>query len=109
MRIAFLVMASAVIPAAVSAQPWNVPWSGYAHDPQHRAVSATAAQPLHNIHWRTLVDLVSASNVNPPSNGMGVNVDMDFTIDVNSPEASSAPLILAGPIAFVAWRRLRVC
>src|SRR5579863_8089363 len=43
----------------------NVAWSGYAHDPQHTAISAQAAQPLHAIHWQTPVDL------NPPGGGQG--------------------------------------
>ena len=29
----------------VAAQNPNIPWSGYAHDAQHTAISATAAQP----------------------------------------------------------------
>ncbi len=43
----------------------NISWSGYAHDPQHTAISAQAAQPLHSIHWQTPVDL------NPPGGGKG--------------------------------------
>ncbi len=68
MRLAVLVLSSALIPAALCAQALNIPWSGYAHDPQHTAVSATAAQPLQNIHWRASVDLVNAPNPNMPSN-----------------------------------------
>lgn len=49
-----------VTPAAV---PCLAPaqWSGYAHDPQHTAVSGAAAQPLNGIHWQTPID------TNPPS------------------------------------------
>jgi hypothetical protein len=36
-------------------------WPNYAHDPQHSAVSAVAAQPLNKTHWSTPVDL------HPPS------------------------------------------
>lgn len=36
-------------------------WPNYAHDSQHSAVSAVAAQPLSKIHWSTPVDL------SPPS------------------------------------------
>jgi hypothetical protein len=43
--------------AVAFAQSLNVPWSGYAHDPQHSALSAAAAQPLNNIHWSTTVGL----------------------------------------------------
>jgi hypothetical protein len=35
-------------------------WTGYAHDPQHTAVSGTAAQALNKIHWQTPID------TNPP-------------------------------------------
>ena len=35
----------------------DIPWSGYAHDPQHTAVSANGAQNLNSIHWQTPVDL----------------------------------------------------
>ena len=45
------------------AQSLNVPWSGYAHDPQHTALSTTAAQSLNSIHWSTPVDQ------NPPGSG----------------------------------------
>ena len=43
----------------------DMQWSGYAHDPQHTAVSAQKAQALHSIHWQTPVDL------NPPGGGQG--------------------------------------
>ncbi len=39
------------------AQSIRVPWSDYAHDPQHSALSPVASQPLANIHWQTPVDL----------------------------------------------------
>jgi hypothetical protein len=32
-------------------------WSGYAHDPQHTAISINASQPLQEIAWQTPVDL----------------------------------------------------
>jgi hypothetical protein len=47
----------ALISTPVFAQSLNVPWSGYAHDPQHTALSAAAAQSLSHIHWSTPVDL----------------------------------------------------
>ena len=43
----------------------DIPWSGYAHDPQHTALSANQAQSVHSIHWQTPVDL------NPPGGGQG--------------------------------------
>lgn len=52
-------------PLLVSSQALNIPWSGYAHDAQHTATSAAAAQTLSNIHWQTPVDL------NPPGGGSG--------------------------------------
>lgn len=59
------------------------------------------------IYTETAV-IQAVGGTNDP-NGMGFNLDVDFIIDVNSPEPSSALLILAGLIALVAWRRLRVC
>jgi len=56
-------LACAVLPAGAFGQALNIPWSGYAHDPQHTAVSATAAQALNRTHWSTPVDL------NPPVGG----------------------------------------
>jgi hypothetical protein len=32
-------------------------WSGYAHDPQHTAISAVASQPIDMVRWQTPVDL----------------------------------------------------
>src|SRR5271170_26524 len=51
------------------AQALKVPWSGYAHDPQHTAVSAAPARELSNILWRTSVDLINAPNPNTPTAG----------------------------------------
>jgi hypothetical protein len=48
-------------PGFLPGQALDVPWAGYAHDAQHTAVSATAAQGLNGIHWSTPVDL------NPPA------------------------------------------
>jgi hypothetical protein len=39
------------------AQSIRVPWSDYAHDPQHTALSPFASQPLTTIHWQVPVDL----------------------------------------------------
>src|SRR6185312_16006056 len=61
----FVLAALAFLPSGLSAQPLNVPWNGYAHDPQHTGTSATAAQPLVTKHWQTPVDL------NPPGGGSG--------------------------------------
>jgi hypothetical protein len=80
-------------PFLVSAQPLNVPWSGYAHDPQHTATSATAAQSLNNIHWQTPVDL------NPPGGGGGV-----LFVHYGSPVVTAANTIIVpvenGPAGF---------
>src|SRR5436309_332091 len=32
------------------------PWSGYAHDAQHTAISAYGSQPLQGIAWQAAVD-----------------------------------------------------
>jgi hypothetical protein len=44
-------------PTGARAQSIRVPWSDYAHDPQHTALSPAASQPLANLHWQTPVDL----------------------------------------------------
>jgi hypothetical protein len=46
-----------LLPAILAAQALNIPWSGYAHDPQHTAISASVSQPLVSVHWQTPVDL----------------------------------------------------
>ena len=43
--------------AATLAQSIRIPWSDYAHDAQHSAISPAASQPLHRILWQTPVDL----------------------------------------------------
>jgi len=47
--------------ACLRAQPAAVPWSGYAHDPQHSGLSTIGAQRLERIKWSTPVDLVLAN------------------------------------------------
>lgn len=42
--------------AAAQASLAQGPWVGYAHDPQHTATSATAAQTLNSVHWQTTID-----------------------------------------------------
>jgi len=39
------------------AQSIRLPWSGYAHTPQHDAIASVASQPLNRILWHTPVDL----------------------------------------------------
>ena len=59
MRIRFtLVVAFSawLVGATVEAQSLRVPWSGYAHDPQHNDISPMPAQPLNRILWQTSVD-----------------------------------------------------
>jgi hypothetical protein len=53
MKSAARVLFLAAVPVSVFAQAW----SGYAHDPQHTATSATASQSLNSIHWQTPIDL----------------------------------------------------
>jgi hypothetical protein len=81
---AFAVLAfQCFVPPLVRAQALNVPWSGYARDPQHTAVSATASQPLNRIHWSTPVDL------NPPNGGSG-----ELFIHYGSPIVTAANTVL---------------
>lgn len=49
-------------PTGTWAQSIRVPWSDYAHDPQHTALSPVASQPLANLHWQTSVDLSVPTN-----------------------------------------------
>lgn len=65
MKYFMLPVALAAVPCLASAQALSIPWSGYGHDPQHTAMSATAAQSLNTIHWQTPVDQ------NPPGGGTG--------------------------------------
>ncbi|HLX96118.1 MAG TPA: hypothetical protein VKU37_10285, partial [Verrucomicrobiae bacterium] len=46
-----------LIAAGAQAQSIRLPWSGYAHDPQHDAIAPVASQPLNRILWHTPVDL----------------------------------------------------
>src|SRR5580698_6210378 len=64
--LALACFAGFLIPVTIYAQA-NVPWSGYAHDPHHTAVSAVPARELTKILWRTSVDLINAPNPNEPS------------------------------------------
>ena len=63
-----------LVDAETPCQSPDIPWSGYAHDPQHTAVSANQAQSLRSIHWKTAVDL------NPPGGAQG-----DLLIHYGSP------------------------
>lgn len=47
------------IPGSLFAQALNIPWSGYAHDAQHTAISGSASQSLIKKHWWTPVDTTS--------------------------------------------------
>ena len=60
-RVRLAVGAAAVcgclLPTSAPAQSLRVPWSGYAHDAQHNAVSPAPSQPLNRILWQAPVDL----------------------------------------------------
>ena len=56
-------LALALSPSLAWAQ-LSIPWSGYAHDPQHTGTSATAAQALNSIHWQTPIDTSGAAGGN---------------------------------------------
>jgi hypothetical protein len=51
--------------AVLRAQPAAVPWSSYAHDPQHTGLSTIGAQRLEQIKWTTPVDLVLQNTSGP--------------------------------------------
>ena len=53
---------SLLLPGRAPAQSIRVPWSDYAHDPQHSAISPVASQPLLHLHWQTSVDLSVPTN-----------------------------------------------
>ena len=55
-------VASLLLPGSAKAQSIRVPWSDYAHDPQHTAISPVASQPLHRVIWQTSVDLSVPTN-----------------------------------------------
>jgi hypothetical protein len=71
------------MPCLATAQALNIPWSGYGHDAQHTAVSATAAQTLSKIHWQTPVDL------NPPGGGSG-----DLYVHYGSPVVTAGNTVI---------------
>ena len=63
LRVSFLF--AVLAPCFLYAQALSVPWSGYGHDPQHTANSATAGQPLNRIHWSTTIDLGNVGTPGP--------------------------------------------
>lgn len=56
------VVAGLLLPGSARAQSIRVPWSDYAHDAQHTAISPIASQPLHRLVWQTSVDLTVPTN-----------------------------------------------
>jgi hypothetical protein len=46
-----------LVPVCILSQSLTVPWSNYARDPQHTAVSKVASLPLTRIRWQAPVDL----------------------------------------------------
>jgi hypothetical protein len=55
-------LAGSLLHGSARAQSIRVPWSDYAHDSQHTALSPVASQPLHHLHWQTSVDLSVPTN-----------------------------------------------
>ena len=55
-------VAGLLLPGSALAQSIRVPWSDYAHDSQHTAISPVASQPLLHLHWQTSVDLSVPTN-----------------------------------------------
>ena len=55
-------IAGLLLPGSAKGQSIRVPWSDYAHDSQHTAISPVASQPLHRVIWQTSVDLSVPTN-----------------------------------------------
>lgn len=51
--------------AGLRAQTVTAPWSSYARDPQHTALSTIGAQRLERIKWNTPVDQVLQGSSGP--------------------------------------------
>ena len=51
--------------AGLCAQTVTVPWSSYAHDPQHTGLSTIGAQRLELVKWTTPIDLVLQRTAGP--------------------------------------------
>ena len=51
--------------AGLCAQTVTVPWSSYAHDPQHTGLSTIGAQRLELVKWKTPIDLVLQGSAGP--------------------------------------------
>ena len=60
-------------PTGAPAQSIRLPWSDYAHDPQHTALSPAASQPLVNLHWQTPVDLNPQHEGGDPSGDLYIH------------------------------------
>ncbi len=56
-RVVFATICGLLIAEGATAQSIRLPWSGYAHEPQHGAIASVASQPLNRILWHTPVDL----------------------------------------------------
>ena len=78
-RLALLIFVAAFL----HAQTATVPWSSYAHDPQHTGLSTIGAQRLEQVKWSTPVDL------DPPVSGSG-----DLYIHYGSPLVTAANTVL---------------
>jgi len=53
---------SLLMTPGAGAQSIRLPWSGYAHEPQHSTIASVASQPLNRILWHTPVDLSVPTN-----------------------------------------------
>ncbi len=56
-RALLLIAALPLFPERGHSQSIATPWSGHGHDPQHTAVSATAAVPMSAVRWQAPIDL----------------------------------------------------
>src|SRR5579871_330228 len=69
-----------LLPRTGHLQSLVVPWSGYAHDVHHTAISSVASMPLLRIRWQTPVDLT--------------NPDGEILIHYGSPLITAANTVL---------------
>ncbi len=61
-RLVVMAVGVLLVSRNIQAQSIRLPWSGYAHDPQHDAMAPAPSQPLNRIVWQTSVDLSVPTN-----------------------------------------------
>lgn len=61
-----LAVAACALAGGLRAQSIQIPWGGFAHTPQHNAVSLTPSQPLNRILWTLPLGSGAESHYSPP-------------------------------------------